>query len=508
MAAYFGSVSDKMSLGDSNAKSALVAPAEGDAPYTLLVGEFSRAGQDYEGPDMLMLVRVDSESKQVTLVSVPANAQVSLSDGNAHRIADAQLLGGDEYLVSTVASFTGVNVSHLIKTDAEGLESLVDYLGGLTVDIGQEVDDPNAGDTYIPAGTQTLDGKTVLTLCRALNFAEGDETRAENQQKVVLALAEKLLQTNAFSIIPTLDAIAGTVRTDYSASDAMGLIDSLRGVDLSRVHAVRMPGYALTSSTTGAEYFIASEDEWAAMLEAIEAGEDPTPADETALSVDPASFKITVRNGSGITGGAQQMADSLAEGGFQVTETGNADQYVYNETLVVYQDDAYKEAAESVVKYLGTGRAVPSNGFYAFETDGLGHVNVMDDSNVPSLMAAPYLGYCAPDDPTYLATRRTLLSDENPYYYEGEYLKGIGSPHTPPRYVWPIALSIEAMTSDSKDFKAHILDRLVATDAGTHLMHEGIDVDDPTKYTREWFSWSNMMFCELVMDYFDIHVKH
>ena len=52
------------------------------------------------------------------------------------------------------------------------------------------------------------------------------------------------------------------------------------------------------------------------------------------------------------------------------------------------------------------------------------------------------------------------------------------------------------------------LDRLVATDAGTHLMHEGIDVDDPTKYTREWFSWSNMMFCELVMDYFDIRVKH
>ena len=87
---------------------------------------------------------------------------------------------------------------------------------------------------------------------------------------------------------------------------------------------------------------------------------------------------------------------------------------------------------------------------YAFETDGLGHVNIMDDSNVPSLMAAPYLGYCAPDDPTYLATRRTLLSDENPYYYEGEYLKGIGSPHTPPRYVWPIALSIEAMTSDSR----------------------------------------------------------
>lgn len=371
VAAYFGSVSDKMGLGDSNAKGALVSPAEGKAPYVLLVGEFSKPGQAYDGPDMLMLARIDSDNKQVSLVSIPANAQVSLSDGNVHRIAEAQLLGGDEYLVSTVAAYTGVSVSHLIKTDADGLGDLVDALGGLTIGVSQEVDDPNAGDLYIPAGEQTLDGDAVLTLCRALNFAEGDETRAENQQKVVLALAGKLLDTNAFSIVPTLDTIAGTVRTDYSASDAMGLIDSLRGIDLTQVHAVRMPGYQLTSSSTGQEYFIASDDEWAAMLAAIEAGEDPTPAESEGPTVDPASFTVTVRNGSGITGGAQQMSDALAEGGFNVTETGNADQYVYNETLVVYQDNNFKEAAESIVNHLGAGRAIASNGFYTFETDVL-----------------------------------------------------------------------------------------------------------------------------------------
>lgn len=143
---------------------------------------------------------------------------------------------------------------------------------------------------------------------------------------------------------------------------------------------------------------------------------------------------------------------------------------------------------------------------WAYETDGLGHHLIMDDSNVPSLMAAPYLGYCEADDPVYLATRRTLLSDENPFYYEGAHLAGIGSPHTPPRYVWPIAKAVEAMTSGSREAKAATLDTLVATDAGTHLMHEGVCVDDPNQYTREWFSWANMMFCELVMDYFDIRV--
>ena len=49
----------------------------------------------------------------------------------------------------------------------------------------------------------------------------------------------------------------------------------------------------------------------------------------------------------------------------------------------------------------------------------------MDDSNVPNLVAAPYLGYCSTEDEQYLTTRQTLLSKENPYFYEGKYAKGL-----------------------------------------------------------------------------------
>lgn len=143
---------------------------------------------------------------------------------------------------------------------------------------------------------------------------------------------------------------------------------------------------------------------------------------------------------------------------------------------------------------------------FAFEVDGLGNHSIHDDSNVPSLMAAPYLGYCAQDDPIYLATRKTLLSSENPYYYEGENAKGIGSSHTPENYIWPIALAIEGLTTSDKADKKRILDMLVDNDGGTNLMHEGFDVNDANNYTREWFSWANMMFCELLMDYYDIKI--
>lgn len=144
---------------------------------------------------------------------------------------------------------------------------------------------------------------------------------------------------------------------------------------------------------------------------------------------------------------------------------------------------------------------------YAYETDGLGHATLMDDANIPNLLAAPYLGFCTEDDPTYQATRRTLLSQENPYYYTGRYAAGIGSSHTDPERVWPIALAMQGLTSGDKAEKAHLLDTLVATTDGTHLMHEGFDVNDPSRYTRPWFSWANMMFCELVMDYFGIRVQ-
>ncbi|WEV66904.1 glycoside hydrolase family 125 protein [Bifidobacterium sp. ESL0769] len=160
------------------------------------------------------------------------------------------------------------------------------------------------------------------------------------------------------------------------------------------------------------------------------------------------------------------------------------------------------------IREFGRTRNQDGETVYAYETDGLGHATLMDDANIPNLLAAPYLGFCDENDPTYQTTRRTLLSDENPYYYSGRYASGIGSSHTKPNRVWPIALSVQGLTSDNKNEKARLLDTLATTTNGTHLMHESFDVNDPSLYTRPWFSWSNMMFCELVMDYFDIKVLH
>ena len=125
----------------------------------------------------------------------------------------------------------------------------------------------------------------------------------------------------------------------------------------------------------------------------------------------------------------------------------------------------------------------------------------MDDANVPSLLSMEYLGYHGKNSQTAKNTRALILSEANPYYYKGPKAAGIGSPHTPAGYIWHIALCMQGLTADTLEEKRTMIDLAVATNGGTLLMHEGFCADDDTKYTREWFSWANAMFSELVMDY-------
>lgn len=139
--------------------------------------------------------------------------------------------------------------------------------------------------------------------------------------------------------------------------------------------------------------------------------------------------------------------------------------------------------------------------FYAYEVDGYGQYLIMDDANLPSLLSMPYFGYCSADNEFYKNTREIILSEQNPYYYSGTYAEGIGSFHTASNHVWHISMGMQGLTSPSRSEKRKIIEAMVATDGGTGWMHEGIDVNDPSNFTRPWFSWANAIFTELVLDY-------
>ena len=136
---------------------------------------------------------------------------------------------------------------------------------------------------------------------------------------------------------------------------------------------------------------------------------------------------------------------------------------------------------------------------YAFEVDGFGNQLLMDDANVPSLLALAYLDADKINDPIYQNTRKFVWSEDNPYFFKGTAGEGIGGPHIGYDMIWPMSIMMKAFTSqDDAEIKACI-QMLMATDAGTGFMHESFHKDDPTNFTRAWFAWQNTLFGELIL---------
>ena len=140
---------------------------------------------------------------------------------------------------------------------------------------------------------------------------------------------------------------------------------------------------------------------------------------------------------------------------------------------------------------------------YAYEVDAHGSTILMDDANVPSLLALPYISDVPAGNRIYRNTRRMVWSKDNPYFFSGAAGQGIGGPHVGIGYAWPMSLIMRALTSDDDAEIRTCLETLMRTDAVTGFMHESFHCEDATRYTRSWFAWANTLFGELVLQLID-----
>ena len=136
-----------------------------------------------------------------------------------------------------------------------------------------------------------------------------------------------------------------------------------------------------------------------------------------------------------------------------------------------FKDDALAQRATTLAAQVETGVLRYGKVYnrkygwmYVYETDGYGHDNMMDDANIPNLTTLPWYGWCATLDPVYLDTRRFTLSFDDPYYYTGKYATGLGSPHTPKGWVWPLGIIGAALTATKRGDVVNAIDMLDRSD--------------------------------------------
>lgn len=177
----------------------------------------------------------------------------------------------------------------------------------------------------------------------------------------------------------------------------------------------------------------------------------------------------------------------------EILEIVNGDSQTAGECLALAREVEDALEKHAVVKHPKYGK------IYAFEVDGFGNRYLMDDANVPSLLAMAYLGDVSVKDKVYQNTRRFVWSEDNPYFFRGSAGEGVGGPHIGYDYIWPMSIMMRAFTSSSDDEIKQCIEMLMATDAGTGFMHESFHKDDPSKFTRAWFAWQNTLFGELIL---------
>ncbi|MDE5942472.1 MAG: glycoside hydrolase family 125 protein [Muribaculaceae bacterium] len=166
---------------------------------------------------------------------------------------------------------------------------------------------------------------------------------------------------------------------------------------------------------------------------------------------------------------------------------------------MAWKCQALADEVETALKKYATYNHPDFGTIYAFEVDGFGNHLLMDDANVPSLLAMPYLDEMDVNDPIYQNTRRFVWSESNPYFFRGEKGEGIGGPHIGYDMAWPMSIMMKAFTSTDDNEIKECITMLLNTDAGKGFMHESFNVNDPNDFTREWFAWQNTLFGELIM---------
>lgn len=273
----FTPIDDKLAFSDEES-TGLSEELSGHIPatpyYVLLLGSDAREGDTSSRTDTMILARIDPIESKVTLVSIPRDTMVELEGHGTSKINAAYAYDGAAGAVKAVHDLTGVSISHVAVVKFDGVSTVVDYLGGVTVDVPVAVNDPNYTGLVLSAGEQTMDGNTAMLFSRVRHgFTNGDYQRQQDQRILLQAILNKCLSLGPAEIPGLVDTASGLVSTDMRCYSILPLL--LRFVITQpTVYSCSLQG---TSQTVGGQsYEVLDASEVRSVMQRVDAGDDPS----------------------------------------------------------------------------------------------------------------------------------------------------------------------------------------------------------------------------------------
>lgn len=225
------------------------------------------SGIDTYGPissvsrsDVNILMTVNQDSKKILLTTTPRDSYVPIADGGNNqkdKLTHAGIYGVDSS-IHTLENLYGVDINYYVRLNFTSFLKLIDLLGGVDVYNDQEFTSRH-GKFHFPVGNVHLDSEQALGFVRErYSLVDGDRDRGRNQQKVIVAIIQKLTSTEALkNYSDIIQGLQDSLQTNMPIETMIDLINTqlesggsykVNSQDLKGTGRMGLPSYAMPDS--------------------------------------------------------------------------------------------------------------------------------------------------------------------------------------------------------------------------------------------------------------------
>lgn len=296
----------------------LTSDVNSNDPETKKLG-YHALVDSFEGlTDTMLLLRFDPETKKINLLSIPRDTRVAIEGHRMTKINAANAEGGPALSAQAVSELlNGVAIDRYIRINVQGVEKLIDALGGVTVYVPHDMkyqDDSQHLYISLKAGEQHLNGNQALQFLRFRHDENGDIGRIQRQQMTMRALKEQVINPTTISRMPEiLSVIQSHIDTNLSVEEIMALVGFGVQTERSNMEMLMLPGQFSRAGQYNASYWLPDDDRIVSMM----AKHFDVPALDSATPVDPASLRVAIEDSTDNNEAVQALVKTLQDEGYR-----------------------------------------------------------------------------------------------------------------------------------------------------------------------------------------------
>lgn len=268
--------------------------------------------------DTMMMLRFDPEQKKLNVLSIPRDTRTLVEGHGVTKINAANAEGGPALSAQAVSELLeGVAIDRYIRINVQGVEKLVDALGGVTVYVPKDMkyqDDSQHLYINLKAGKHHLNGSQALQFLRFRYDENGDIGRIQRQQVLMRALSEQALNPATLARMPKiLSVIQSHIDTNLTVEELMALVGFGTRTNRSNVQMLMLPGEFSQTEQYKASYWLPDSDRIAIMM----AQHFNVSSVASQQAVDPANLRLAIQDSTGSDRAVQTLVNALQELGYR-----------------------------------------------------------------------------------------------------------------------------------------------------------------------------------------------